>query len=177
MFTISSEIKLLSCQKTENFNILGPLQTDFEVINKFIVILRVIYKMSSKRASDPLTLFLKPQSPAERLAAQQWGLRETAEGDAAQRATRGKGKGKGQDWEEACGAPVRLQKQAFTSCCMKTLTSLSRDKQGPASEHCEASATATVCVCVCMCECECVCACVPCVCMCRYVCECVNVCV
>ena len=34
--------------------------------------MRVIFKMSFKRASvNPLALFLKPQSPAERLAAQQ----------------------------------------------------------------------------------------------------------
>jgi hypothetical protein len=35
------------------------------------VVLKVILKMSSKRISvNPLALFLKPQSPAERLAAQ-----------------------------------------------------------------------------------------------------------
>jgi uncharacterized protein YaiL (DUF2058 family) len=36
------------------------------------VVLRVYFEMSSKRASvNPLALVLKPQSPAERLAAQQ----------------------------------------------------------------------------------------------------------
>ena len=72
--------------------------------------------MSYKHASvKPLALFLKPQSPAERLAAQQRdreklqrerqlkGLQEEA-----------KGKGKGRGWEEACGVPARLQEQAST---------------------------------------------------------------
>jgi len=53
---------------------------------------------------NPLALFLKPKSPAERLAAQQ---RETAEGEAAQGAGRGRGKGRG--LEEAHKAPAQLQ--------------------------------------------------------------------
>jgi len=60
-------------QNTKFFiNSWGPFRTEFEVINKlFIMNLRVIFKMSSKRASvNPLAGFLKPQSPAERLAAQ-----------------------------------------------------------------------------------------------------------
>jgi len=57
--------------------------------------LKVTFKTCSKRASvNLLAGFLKPQSPAERLAAQE--LEEEA---------RGKGKGRGCD-EEARGAPV-----------------------------------------------------------------------
>jgi len=68
--------------------------------------------MSSKRASvNPLAGFLKPRSPAERLAAQQQD-REKLQREAAQGAARGRGKGKGRGWEEACGATARLQEQA-----------------------------------------------------------------
>ena len=58
----------------------------------FIVALRVVFKISSKCASvNPL--LLKPQSPGERLAAQQ---RDHAEGEAAQElAEEARGKGKG----------------------------------------------------------------------------------
>ena len=69
---ITSEI---NCQKKKiTNNSRGTLQTEVKVINiLFIAVLRVILKMSSKSASvNPLALFLKPQSPAERLAAQQW---------------------------------------------------------------------------------------------------------
>ena len=74
----------------------------------------VYIEMSFKRASvNPLAGFLKPQSPAERLAAQQRDREKLQR--AAQGAARGRGKGKGRGWEEACGAPVRLQEQASTS--------------------------------------------------------------
>ena len=49
-----------------------PLRTEFEVKNQFfIVVLRVKFGMGSKRASvNPPAGFLKPQFPADRLAAQ-----------------------------------------------------------------------------------------------------------
>jgi hypothetical protein len=82
----------------------------------FIVILRVIIKMSAKRASvNPLALFLKPQSPAERLAAQQRDreklqrerqLKELQrERQLKELQEEAKGKGRGCD-EEARGAPL-----------------------------------------------------------------------
>ena len=68
---ITSEI---NCQKKKiTNNSRGTLQTEVKVINILcIAVLRVILKMSSKSASvNPLALFLKPQLPAEGLAAQQ----------------------------------------------------------------------------------------------------------
>jgi hypothetical protein len=67
--------------------------------------LRVKIEMSFKRASvNPLAGFLKPQSPAERLALQHRDREKLQKGKAAQGAARGRGKGKGRGWEEACGA-------------------------------------------------------------------------
>ena len=72
--------------------------------------------MSFKRASvNPLALFLKPQSPAERLAAQQRDreklqrerqLKELQEEEAKARGEAGN--------SQACGVPARLQKKAST---------------------------------------------------------------
>jgi hypothetical protein len=69
--------------------------------------LRAILKMASQCAwpsVKPLDLFLKPLSPAERLAAQQRD-HEKLQRESAQGAGGGRGKGKGQVWEEACGVP------------------------------------------------------------------------
>jgi hypothetical protein len=61
------------------------------------VVLRVYFEMSSKRASvNPLALVLKPQSPAERLAAQQRDrekLQRERQLKGLQEEAKGKGKG------------------------------------------------------------------------------------
>jgi len=96
---------------------------------------------------------LKPQSPAERLAAQQWDrekLQRERQLKELQEEAKGKGKGRGCD-EETRGAPVhaaptslllfphlRLPLCVAIAAC-KPLPHLSF----PASEHCAAPATAS----------------------------------
>ena len=105
----------------------------------------MIFNMSSKRASvKPLALFLKPQSPAERLAARQ------RDHEKLQEEAKGKGEGPGCD-EEARGAPVYAAPTSLllfphlrvplcvTIAACKPLPHLSF----PASEHCAAPATAS----------------------------------
>ena len=76
--------------------------------------MRTILKMSSKRASvNPPGPVLEASVPSWKAGCLAAGPREAAEGEAAQGAARGRGKGKGRGWEEACGAPARLQEQAF----------------------------------------------------------------
>ena len=68
--------------------------------------------MASQRASvTPLALFLKPPVPNWEAGCSAERAWEAAEGEAAQ----GAGKGKGRGCEEARGAPVRLQEQASSS--------------------------------------------------------------
>ena len=67
--------------------------------------------MSSKRASvNFLAGFLKPQSPAERLAAQQRDREKLQRERQLKELQEEEAKGRG--WEEACGAPARLQEEA-----------------------------------------------------------------
>jgi hypothetical protein len=65
------------------------------------VVLKVIFKTCSKRASvNPLALFLKPQSPAKRLTAQQRDrekLQRERQLKGLQEEAKGKGKGRGCD--------------------------------------------------------------------------------
>ena len=117
-FTITSEIKSLFGQKTKIFiNSWRPLRTDFRS-DKLIIYSGFEgenWNELQARQCEPPGPVLEASVPSWKDGCSAAGPWEAAKGEAAQGAARGRGKGKGRGWEEACGAPTRLQEEASFS--------------------------------------------------------------
>jgi len=98
----------------------------------------VILNMNSKRANvDTLTLFLKPQSPAERLTAQQRDCEKLQRERQLKELQEEEAKARGEAGKRPVGHPRGSKNKPPPLAACKSLTSLS-----PASKQCAAAAAA-----------------------------------